>query len=55
MNPAIRAVTDRIIERSAPTRQAYLAWIEAARRNKPLRSELSCGNLAHGFAGLRHG
>ena len=50
MNPAIRAVTDRIIERSAPTRQAYLARIEAARRNKPLRSELSCGNLAHGFA-----
>ena len=27
-----------------------MARIEAARRNKPLRSELSCGNLAHGFA-----
>ena len=50
LNPTIQAVTDRIIERSAPTRAAYLDRIEAARRNKPHRSELSCGNLAHGFA-----
>ncbi|MGB1160830.1 MAG: phosphogluconate dehydratase [Alphaproteobacteria bacterium] len=50
LNPTIQAVTDRIIERSAPTRAAYLERIEAARRNKPHRAELSCGNLAHGFA-----
>ena len=50
LNATIQAVTDRIIERSAPTRAAYLNRLEAARRNKPHRSDLSCGNLAHGFA-----
>ncbi|MEM7611061.1 MAG: phosphogluconate dehydratase [Pseudomonadota bacterium] len=46
----INAVTRRIIERSKPTREAYLAMVDEARRDGPHRSELSCGNLAHGFA-----
>ncbi|WP_297733917.1 phosphogluconate dehydratase [uncultured Maricaulis sp.] len=46
----LRAVTDRIRERSAPTRSAYLAQIAAARETGRNRSTLSCGNLAHGFA-----
>ncbi|MEL7296688.1 MAG: phosphogluconate dehydratase [Pseudomonadota bacterium] len=46
----LQDVTARIIERSRETRAAYLAMIEAARRDGPHRSELSCGNLAHGFA-----
>ncbi|MBF7072597.1 phosphogluconate dehydratase [Glaciecola sp. MH2013] len=50
MNPIIQEVTQRIIERSAKTRAAYLAKIEKARKQGPLRGELSCGNLAHGFA-----
>ena len=45
-----RAVTDRIRDRSAATRRAYLAQIEAARETGRHRSTLSCGNLAHGFA-----
>ncbi|MBV1787696.1 phosphogluconate dehydratase [Marinobacterium sp. D7] len=50
MNPTVAAVTERIIERSRQTRADYLALMEQARRNKPHRTELSCGNLAHGFA-----
>jgi len=46
----IRDVTDRIRERSAPTRSAYLARIDAARREGPQRQRLSCSNLAHGIA-----
>ncbi|AWL12139.1 Phosphogluconate dehydratase [Saliniradius amylolyticus] len=50
MNPIIQEVTERIIERSKDSRAAYLKKIDAARRDGPLRGELSCGNLAHGFA-----
>lgn len=50
MNSQINEVTQRIIERSRATRQAYLAKIDKARRQGPHRGVLSCGNLAHGFA-----
>ncbi len=50
MNSIIQEVTQRIIERSKVTRQAYLDKIENARRQGPHRGVLSCGNLAHGFA-----
>ena len=50
LNPVIEQVTERIRRRSADTRAAYLARIEAARRDGTARSRLSCGNLAHGFA-----
>ena len=43
-------VTERLRERSRQTRAAYLASIEAAHKQGPLRHRLSCGNLAHGFA-----
>lgn len=47
---AITAVTDRIIERSKPTREPYLHRLRAAAEAGPHRSSLSCANLAHGFA-----
>jgi len=47
---AIRRVTDRIIERSAAGRAAYLAQVRAAQQRGPRRGTLACGNLAHGFA-----
>jgi phosphogluconate dehydratase len=50
MNPTIANVTDRIRQRSRDRRAAYLERIGAARRNRPHRAKLSCGNLAHGFA-----
>lgn len=50
MNPNLLRVTKRIVERSRQTREAYLARIEKAKSNTVHRSELACGNLAHGFA-----
>lgn len=45
-------VTDRIVRRSKPTRDAYLTRVDEARSWFPARGALSCANLAHGFAGL---
>ncbi|MGQ5717625.1 phosphogluconate dehydratase [Pseudochrobactrum asaccharolyticum] len=50
VNHTLQAITNRIIERSRPTREAYLARINAAASRKPRRSALGCANLAHGFA-----
>ena len=50
LDPRIAAVTERIRRRSAGSRAAYLAGIEAAHREGPTRTRLSCGNLAHAFA-----
>lgn len=50
MNPTLTRVTQRITARSAPTRTAYLQRISAAKENTVHRSQLACGNLAHGFA-----
>ncbi|MGN6650566.1 phosphogluconate dehydratase [Trinickia sp.] len=51
-HPTLTEVTRRIVERSRPTRSAYLARIDAAQGRFPARGTLSCANLAHGFAGL---
>jgi phosphogluconate dehydratase len=50
LNQTVARVTDRLIERSAATRTAYLDRIRAAGEKGPTRSRLSCSNLAHGFA-----
>jgi phosphogluconate dehydratase len=46
----IEAITKRIVERSKPTREAYLDRTRRAISKGVHRSTLSCGNLAHGFA-----
>jgi phosphogluconate dehydratase len=51
----VRAVTERIRQRSADTRAAYLAQIDGARQRIPGRGFLSCTNLAHGFAASETG
>ena len=52
MNPIVIAVTRRIRERSATTREAYLAQVEQA-INRPRGSDrMGCANVAHAFAGL---
>jgi phosphogluconate dehydratase len=51
LHPAIAAVTDRIIARSRPTREAYLALIRREREGGVDRPILGCANLAHGYAG----
>ena len=50
LHPVLQSVTGRIIERSRPSRAAYLAHLDAARVLGVQRTSLSCTNLAHGFA-----
>ncbi|MCX7282828.1 MAG: phosphogluconate dehydratase [Novosphingobium sp.] len=50
MNPTVERVTQRIVERSRTTRAAYLDLVERSRDQGLNRPQLSCGNLAHGFA-----
>ncbi len=50
MNPAIRTVTQRIVEKSRDSRQRYLDLIAREGDKGINRATMSCGNLAHGFA-----
>jgi phosphogluconate dehydratase len=50
LHPTIARVTTRIIERSRPGRRRYLDLIASQRDAGMNRSNLSCSNLAHGFA-----
>ena len=50
LHPRLHEITERIRQRSADSRRAYLQGIEAAGRESPNRTRLSCGNLAHAFA-----
>jgi len=50
LHPTVQDVTARIVERSRPTRSAYLARMEEARGRGPGRAKLSCANFAHAFA-----
>jgi phosphogluconate dehydratase len=49
-NKKLLAITERIRERSKPSREIYLERITQAAAKGVSRASLSCGNLAHGFA-----
>lgn len=51
INPVIESVTAAIRERSRPCRRDYLEQMEYTRAKLPPRKILSCGNLAHSYAG----
>ncbi|MHA6803104.1 phosphogluconate dehydratase [Salinifilum ghardaiensis] len=46
----VAEVTQRIAERSEPSRRAYLDRMRAAASTEPVRADMPCSNLAHGFA-----
>lgn len=50
LHPTLAQVTDRVVDRSRPHREAYLARIKQAADRGPARTKLACANLAHGFA-----
>ncbi|KPN71550.1 phosphogluconate dehydratase [Neisseria sp. 83E34] len=53
LNPALQTITERIIERSRPTREAYLKRIRAFKQQGRVeRDRLGCSNLAHGYAAM---
>jgi phosphogluconate dehydratase len=51
MKSKVIEVTERIIQRSKASRSLYLNQMQAAFDKGINRRHLSCGNLAHGFAG----
>jgi phosphogluconate dehydratase len=51
LNDTLHRVTQRVIERSKPTRSAYLDLIRREGDNMGERSAVSCSNLAHAYAG----
>ena len=50
-NDTVLRVTERIIKRSADTRDAYLARMRRAAEAGPARAHLSCSGQAHAYAG----
>jgi phosphogluconate dehydratase len=52
MKPAVIEVTQRIRERSAATRAAYLARVDAAIARPRGADRMGCANVAHAFAAL---
>jgi phosphogluconate dehydratase len=55
LHPVLAQVSERIRTRSAVTRRAYLARIDRAISDGPVRKGLSCTNLAHAFAATPDG
>ncbi|RKT53335.1 phosphogluconate dehydratase [Saccharothrix australiensis] len=55
VHPVVAEVTARIAARSAASRSAYLERLAAAHTEGPVRRDLACSNLAHGFAGITGG
>ena len=55
LNPTVDRVTRRIEARSADRRRLYEERMEQQHRRGVHRAELSCGNLAHGFAACNAG
>lgn len=52
LHPMVQAVTRRITERSASTRSAYLARLDAAAGRQPGAERMGCANVAHAFAAM---
>lgn len=51
LHPVLSEVTQRIVTRSRPTRDAYLEVVKLNRPDGPARARLSAGNQAHAYAG----
>ena len=52
LNDTVHHVTERIRQRSGPTRTAYLAQLESALKRPAGAQRLGCANVAHAFAAL---
>ena len=52
LHPTVAAVTQRIVQRSAPTRNAYLAQLAAMAARPAGAQRMGCANVAHAFAAM---
>jgi phosphogluconate dehydratase len=53
LNDTMHAVTQRVIERSKPSRDAYLDLMRREAERAPEHKDVACSNLAHAFAGAQ--
>ncbi len=52
LHPRVVAITQRVQERSAPARSAYLAQVQAMVQRAPGAQRMGCANVAHAFAAM---
>ena len=52
LHSAVSDITARIKERSRPTRNAYLAQLQADGSRRPSMDRMGCANIAHAVAGM---
>ncbi|WP_408593882.1 phosphogluconate dehydratase [Limnohabitans sp.] len=52
LNPTLVAVTERIEQRSAASRAAYLKVLAQAKKPGPYRGGMGCANAAHAYAAM---
>ena len=52
LHSAVSDITSRIVERSRPTRSAYLTQLDADNRRAPSMERMGCANIAHAVAGM---
>ena len=52
LHPTVAAVTQRIVQRSAPTRSVYLAQLAAMAARPAGVQRMGCANVAHAFAAM---
>ena len=52
LHPIVEQVTQRICDRSVPTRSAYLVQVKAAAQRDRGADRMGCANVAHAFAAL---
>jgi phosphogluconate dehydratase len=52
LHATVAAVTERVRQRSAPTRSAYLQALQAAAGRPAATTRMGCANVAHAFAGM---
>ncbi|MFL0804532.1 MAG: phosphogluconate dehydratase [Agarilytica sp.] len=51
MNPTVKSITKKIIDRSRIARSKYVESMRRTMGDNPPKKRLSCGNLAHAYAG----
>ena len=52
MKSLILDITQRIVEKSKPTREAYLARLESMKNRARGADRMGCANVAHAIAAL---
>jgi phosphogluconate dehydratase len=52
LHPILSRVTERIVQRSRDSRDAYLRMVAQSRKPGPYRANMGCANIAHAYAAM---